>query len=107
MKIFTVRDFYQKEYQEYIIGSKEIERHSVYFVYGEVPVNGIREMGAPGGHEEILFLLSGEAVIECREGKRNIMKEQALFMENEPFVFKALTECRYVVAGAHTTAHKH
>jgi hypothetical protein len=107
MKIFKIRDFYQKEYQEYIIGSKEIERHSVYFVYGEVPVNGIREMGAPEGHEEILFLLSGEAILENRGVKTQFIKEQAVFMANESFTFTALTECRYVVAGAHTMAHHH
>ena len=107
MKIFKIRDFYQKEYQEYIIGSKEIERHSVYFVYGETHANGIREMGAPEGHEEILFLLSGEAILESRGVKRELAKEQAVFMANEPFTFTALTECRYVVAGAHTMAHHH
>jgi len=107
MKIFTIRDFYQKEYQEYIIGSREIERHSVYFVYGEVPVNGIREMGAPEGHEEILFLLSGEAVLGSGGVKTQLVKEQAVFMANEPFTFTALTECRYVVAGAHTMTHHH
>lgn len=107
MKIFTIRDFYQKEYQEYIIGSKEIERHSVYFVYGEAPANSVRKMGAPDGHEEILFLLSGEAVIESSGAISELVKEQAIFMENEPFIFKALTECRYVVAGAHTKAHNH
>ena len=107
MKIFNIRDFYQKEYQEYIIGSREIERHSVYFVYGEIPANGIRQMGAPEGHEEILYLLSGEALLESRGVEKQLAREQAVFMANEPFTFTALTECRYVVAGAHTMVHNH
>lgn len=99
MKIFNIRDFYQEEYQEYIIGSKEIERHSVYFVYGKVPANEKRQMGAPEGHDEILFLLSGEAVLENKGIETPLIKEQAVYMpSNETSTFTALTECRYVSA---------
>ncbi len=108
MKTFNIRHFYQEEYREYIIGSKEIERHSVYFVYGEVPVNEKRQMGAPEGHDEILFLLSGEAVLEDKGIETPLIKEQAIYMtSNEPSTFTALTECRYVIAGAHTMPHDH
>lgn len=43
---------------EYIIGLKEIEKHSICFVYGEVP-NDKRHRIAQDGHAEILFLLCG------------------------------------------------
>jgi mannose-6-phosphate isomerase-like protein (cupin superfamily) len=107
MKLFNIRDFYQEKYKEYIIGSKEIEKHSVYLVYGEVYPKEKRQM-APNGHDEILFLLSGEAELEGGGSKTPLEKGQAVYMNpDEAFVFTALTECRYVVAGAHAAPHSH
>lgn len=107
MKIFNIKDCYQNDWDEYIIGSREIGKHSVYFVYGEVPRNERRKMGAPKGHDEILYLLSGEALIEKDGVETKFVKEQALYMENDPYTFIALTDCHYMVAGAHTMQHKH
>lgn len=109
MKLFNIRDLYREKYREYIVGSEEIEKHSVYLVYGEAPIGEKREM-RPGGHDEILLLLSGEATLEDNEGKSLIPlnKEQAVFMEpDEAFTFTALSHCTYVVAGTHTRPHQH
>ncbi len=107
MKVFRMRDFFDADFDEFIIGTKATGKHTVYLVYGEVPAGEARAM-APNGHDEILFLLSGEAVLE--DGGRNIplTKEQAVSLEpDERFNFRALADCRYVVAGAHTNAHAH
>lgn len=107
MKLFNIRDFYQEKYKEYIIGSKEIEKHSVYLVYGEAPSNEIRRM-APDGHDEILFLLSGEAAIENKDTKAVLKKAQAVYMgPDEVFTFTTLMDCRYVIAGTHPLPHEH
>jgi len=58
MKLFNTRDFCQEKQTEYIIGSKEIEKRSIYFVYDEVP-NVKKHHIAQDGHAEILFLLCG------------------------------------------------
>jgi hypothetical protein len=44
MKIFNIRDFYQKKHQEYIVESSQIGKHSVYLVYGEVVTGEVRTM---------------------------------------------------------------
>jgi mannose-6-phosphate isomerase-like protein (cupin superfamily) len=107
MKIFNIRDFYQRKYQEYIVGSSQIGKHSVYLVYGEVVTGKVRTM-APGGHDEILFLLSGKATLEDGGMKTPIQEEQAVYLgSDEILTFTALTECRYVIAGTHTTPHEH
>ncbi len=90
MKLFNIRDLYREKYKEYIVGSEEIQKHSVYLVYGEASRGEKREM-APGGHDEILFLLSGDAQLE----------------NDEAFIFTALSDCKYIVAGTHTTPHAH
>ncbi len=107
MKIFNIKDCFQNDWEEYIIGSREIGKHSVYFVYGEVPRNERRKMGAPKGHDEIIYLLSGEVLIEKDGVETKFSKEQAVYMANDTFTFIALKDCNYIVAGAHTMQHDH
>jgi hypothetical protein len=107
MKVFTMRDHYKEKYKEYVVGSKEIGKHSVYLVYGEALQGEKREM-APNGHDEILFLLSGQAILENMEIKIPLRKEQAVYMDpDEVFTLNTLEDCQYIIAGTHTAPHKH
>ncbi len=107
MKIFNIRNHYHEKYREYIVGSAETGRHSVYLVYGEAVCDEKRTM-APDGHDEILFILDGEAELKNDAEKILIGKEQAVSLDaDESFTFTALTDCRYIVAGTHTTPHDH
>jgi hypothetical protein len=101
MKLLSIRDFFKTEYQEYIIGSSEIGKHTVYLVFGEVKKGESRPL-VPNGHDEILFLISGDGTLEAADGKVPLAAEQALSMDpDERFTLTALTDCRYVIAGAH------
>ncbi len=107
MKLFNIRELYKEKYKEYIVGSEEIKKHSVYLVYGEAAGGEKRQM-IPAGHDEILFLLSGEARLENKDIKITLEKEQAVYMSpDEAFTFTALSDCIYVVAGTHTAQHGH
>jgi mannose-6-phosphate isomerase-like protein (cupin superfamily) len=108
VKLFNIRELYKEKYKEYIVGSQEIQKHSVYLVYGEVPSGEKREM-APDGHDEILFLLSGDAKLENEDIKISLKKEQAIYISpDEAFAFIAMSDCKYIVAGTHTTtSHVH
>ncbi len=65
-------------------------------------------MLAPDGHDEILFLLSGEVMLENQDMKTPLKQEQAVYMNpDETFTLRALTECRYIIAGTHTIPHEH
>ncbi|MCK5660658.1 MAG: hypothetical protein KAH86_04800 [Methanosarcinales archaeon] len=106
-KLFDIRELYNEEYGEYIVGSQEIGTQSLYLVYGEAERGEEREM-ATAGHEEILFLLSGSATLLDGDKTIQLEPEQAVYMESdEVFTFTALTDCRYVVAGTHVTLHEH
>ncbi len=107
MKLFNIRDLYREKYREYIVGSEEIGKHSVYLVYGEALRGEKREM-APNGHDEILFLLSGDAELSNRDAEISLEKEQAVYMSpDESFTFTAKSDCKYIIAGTHTTPHGH
>jgi hypothetical protein len=65
------------------VGSQEIGKHSVY-------------------------LVSGEAKLENKDAKISLIKEQAVYMNpDEVFTFTAQSNCKYIVAGTHTTPHGH
>lgn len=107
MKKFKVREMYSERYREYIVGSSATGRHGVYLVYGEAAMNEEREM-APGGHDEILFLLEGEALLIKGGIRIPIANEEAVsFDPDESFTFIAQRDCRYVLAGTHITPHEH
>jgi len=107
VKKFNMREMFNPKYQEYIVGSSATGRHGVYLVFGEVPANQEREM-VPGGHDEILFLMEGEALLVNGGKKMPIAKEEAVsFDPDESYTFVAQRDCRYVVAGTHITAHEH
>ncbi len=107
MKLFNIRDLYREKYREYIVGSEEIGKHSVYLVYGEASRGEKREM-VPNGHDEILFLLSGDAQLSNKDAEISLEKEQAVYMSpDESFIFTAKSDCKYIVAGTHTTPHGH
>ena len=58
--------------------------------------------------KEILLLLTGDAKLENKEIKTILKKEQAVYMSpDEAFTFIAMSDCKYIVAGTHTTPHDH
>jgi len=107
VKKFKIREMFNAKYNEYIVGSAATGRHGVYLVYGEAAANEEREM-SPGGHDEILFLLEGEALLINGGERIPIAKEDAVsFDPDGSYTFVAQRDCRYVVAGSHITPHEH
>lgn len=107
MKKFSLRELYNEKYREYIVGSAETGRHGVYLVYGEAAANEEREM-SPGGHDEILLLLEGEAIIMNGGSEVEMASEEAVSLDPDgAFTFVAKSDCRYVIAGTHITPHEH
>jgi len=107
VKRFKVRELYNEKYREYIVGSSATGRHGVYLVYGEATANEEREM-APDGHDEILFLLEGEALLKSGGEQLAIAGEDAVALDPDGrYTFVARGDCRYVVAGTHITPHTH
>ena len=104
---FRIREHYSEKYHEYIIGSTATGRHGVYLVYGEAAANEERQM-APDGHDEILLLLEGEALLLNSDTRIELAGEEAVYLDpHGVFTFVALRDCRYMVAGTHITPHEH
>jgi mannose-6-phosphate isomerase-like protein (cupin superfamily) len=107
LKIYSIRDLYNKEYSEYIFGSEFTGRHGIYLVYGEASENEEREMGS-NGHEEILLVLEGDALLLDGETETELGKEEAVYLDpDRSFTLLAKGKCRYVVAGGHAGPHGH
>lgn len=107
MKTFNIRDHFNPKYQEYIVGSQEIKKHSVYLVYGEIEKGGTRDL-KPDGHDEILLLLSGEASLTNNGCVTKLCADGVIHLDpEETATIEALEDCKYVVAGAHAHHHHH
>ena len=107
MQLFNLREHYSEKHQEYILGSVATGRHSVYLVSGEMTRHASKVM-TPEGHDEILLLLSGAAVLDNGQQHLALQPDQAVVLNPDEIVtFTALEDCRYLVAGTHTRAHTH
>ena len=107
MKVFDIRDLYREKYKEYVLGSAELGKHTVYLAYGEASRNEVRTM-APDGHDEILFIVEGQVELKSSTNTIMMSKEQAVYLTpSEFFTLTALTDCRYIIAGAHAAPHEH
>jgi redox-sensitive bicupin YhaK (pirin superfamily) len=107
LKKYNIRELYNKEYHEYVFGSEQTGRHGIYLVYGEAAAGEEREMGSKG-HEEILLILEGVALISDGVTETEIGKEEAVYLEpDKSFTLVAKGECRYMVAGGHAAPHGH
>ena len=107
MRVFNIREHYDPDFGEHIIGSREIGRHSIYLVFGDALAGETRQLASPG-HEEILLLLSGEARLGSGSEETTLGPDAAVYLEAGASVtLLALTDCRYVVAGGHPAPHDH
>lgn len=107
MEAISIREVYNSEFKEYILGSHTVRTHGVYLVYGEAAAGERREMGSRG-HEELLLLLVGTATVEEAGDKILLTAEHAVYLGPETAAtLIAETDCRYVVAGGHAREHSH
>jgi hypothetical protein len=107
LKKYRIRDLYDESFREYIFGSTETGRHGIYLVYGEAAADEEREMGS-SGHEEILLLLGGDAILRDGDNEITIGPEEAVYLDPDSrYTLVARGECRYVVAGGHASNHHH
>jgi hypothetical protein len=80
MKVFRIKDHYQKESDEYVLGPHELGNEIGYMVWGEIGP-GEKKLLKPGsGHEEIILVIDGEAALE--NGGGVISKGEAFYLES-------------------------
>lgn len=107
MKVYDVKEHFDPDFGEYVLGSKQTGRNTVYLVLGELAAGESRPMDA-NGHEELLLLAAGRADLEFGGRRQQLRAEQAVHvLPQDRFVLHALTDCRYVVAGGHPEPHGH
>ena len=113
MKVYDVSKLASMEKtREYVLGSKALDTHACYLIYGSMePAEKGRLLRPGSGHEEIVCVVSGSAVVrgagegvELGAGQAvHLRGEQAMHMDNasdsEPLV--------YVAAGGHSEPHSH
>ena len=101
MEPLNLRDYYNGDYREFIVGEAVTGHHNIYLAYGEASAGERREMGSEG-HEEILLVLAGEVLMENGKVRVRLEREQTVYLPaDESWSLTALADSRYVVAGGH------
>lgn len=113
MKIYDVSKLASAEKaREYVLGSKALGTHACYLIYGAMePAETGRLLRPGGGHEEIICVVGGEAILRGGHGSFQLLAGQAIHLrgeegihmdnasDNEPLV--------YIAAGGHSESHSH
>lgn len=105
MKTYDLGDLAGKSGGEYVLGLKDLKTHAVYIVYGFLEAGeGGRKLLPGRGHEEILFVVGGEIVVETPVGEVKMGFGEALHLrEDDEYYLRnpgGDTAC-YVLAGGH------
>lgn len=111
MNIYDLSDLAIKNNGECILGSAELHTHACYFIYGIMDPQEKGRLIKPGeGHEEIVCLIKGQAVLrrdsetfQLKQGQAfHLRGEEAFSMDNN-----GSDKAVYVIAGGHSEGHEH
>jgi len=108
-KIFNLKEHIYRE-GEYLIGSEATGSHACYLIYGVLPSGSKREITPGKGHEEILAVIEGDAVISDGDDKYSLQKGQAIHLKDEEKIEISPGDgglVIYIIAGGHSDASHH
>lgn len=111
MKVYDLKVRAAAAGGETVLGTADLETHACYLIYGHLAPGQKGRILKPGpGHEEIICLASGRAVLEGPEGRFELTPGQAFYLVGD--VTYSLenpgTETAvYLAAGGHSAGHEH
>jgi len=106
MKIFRVKEHYQKEFDEYVLGPHELGNRVGYMTWGEMGPGRVKTLSPGHGHEEIITIVGGEAALEGGPIART--GDTFYLPSGDGVTLTAGPEgCTYLSAGAHVEDHGH
>lgn len=111
MRIFRVRDYFDEEFGEHILGPSKTGSRGTYLVYGEVEPGKSHKLGPGSGHEEILMVVDGCGRLVSPQGERAVIAEEALYLGPDfsgTLHAEGDRPLRFVAAGGHVPGgHSH
>ena len=107
MKVYRIKDHFQKDFGEYVLGPHELGNEVGYMAWGEIGPGEKKLLKPGGGHEEIILVIEGEAALE--NGGGVIGRGEAFFLESgaSMHLMAGPEGCTYVSAGAHVHEEGH
>lgn len=111
IKIYDLMPRLILEGGETVLGAADLGTHACYLIYGEVAPDRPGRVLNPGpGHEEIICLVAGQAVLTGPEGRQDLKPGQAFHLGGDvtytlenPYEAPAV----YVAAGGHGASGHH
>lgn len=108
MKRVNLKDTLYRE-GEYLIGFEATGSHACYMLYGVLDRGEEREISPGEGHEEIVCVIEGTAILEFDSSPSTLKKGDGVFLKGKE---KIVLKCErglviYIIAGGHTDAGHH
>jgi uncharacterized cupin superfamily protein len=111
MDFYNISDLALKNNGEYVIGSEDLHTHACYLIYGVLKPGEQGRILRPGrGHEEIICLVHGEAILHRDNRAYSLQKGQAFYITGEESCLmdnKGTEDAVYIIAGGHSEGHSH
>jgi mannose-6-phosphate isomerase-like protein (cupin superfamily) len=102
MKIVRIRDYFDTKFKEYVVGPKQTASLGIYLVLGEMEEGEVRRLGPGEGHEEILTVQSGRALVRTEGEEQELGEGEAVYIGPEfEGEIEAREEVHYFSAGGH------
>ena len=102
MDILRIKDYFDPKFEEYVVGPKQTSSRGTYLVLGEMEKGEVRQLKPGEGHEEILTLQAGRALVRTGEAEQAVAEGDAVYIgpdfEGE---IEAKEAVRYLCAGGH------
>lgn len=111
VKIFDLWQRAHDEGGETVLGSADLHTHACYLIFGYLNPGQTGRLLNPGpGHEEIICLVSGRAVVSGPDGVQELQPGHAFYLKGD--VTYTLSNpgsepALYVAAGGHTPGAGH
>jgi len=111
MKTYDLKVRAQAEGGETVLGTRDLETHACYLIYGFLAPGQKGRVLNPGpGHEEIICLVTGGAVLVGPEGRFELTPGQAFHLAGDvtyPLENPGNEVAVYLAAGGHSEGHAH
>ncbi|MDD3580035.1 MAG: hypothetical protein PHW74_03315 [Desulfobacca sp.] len=111
IKIYDLLSRARAEGGETVLGRDDLDTHACYLIFGCLePGQGGRVLKPGEGHEEIICLVSGQAVLISPEGRLDLKPGQAFHLVGDAtYTLENLGSepAIYLAAGGHSPGHHH
>jgi hypothetical protein len=106
--IYDVRRLAGEKGGEYVLGSADLGTHACYLIYGRISGRESRKISPGAGHEEIICIAAGGALLRNSGEVLTLGEGEAMHLQGEETYYlepSGTAEVIYFISGGHSGTH--